>query len=226
MHPDNSSQLRRPCKWSVDVPEGQGACCGSFEEADSKKAMSQAKENRRRLPPEPFLWGLKNRILQGLVQWVPGAFTLRVLMHRWRGVRIGTNVHIGFDVLIETAYPQWVSIGSNVQLGIRSSILAHLHGMPPWEKEQGEDYVSVRIEDDAYIGPGAIILPNVTIGRGAVVTAGSVVTRSVPPMTMVQGNPARPIAHCEIPLTWDTAYKEFLRKLKPLKSPRGPNASS
>jgi acetyltransferase-like isoleucine patch superfamily enzyme len=131
-------------------------------------------------------------------------------------VKIGRNVHIGFDVLIETAYPQWVWIGENVQLGIRCSILAHLHGLPP-RKDEHEGYISVRIEDDAYIGPGAMILPNVTIGHGAVVTAGSVVTSSVPPLVMVQGNPARPIARCGVPLGWNTPLKEFYRQLRPLK---------
>lgn len=55
------------------------------------------------------------------------------------------------------------------------------------------DEKPVRIEDDAWIGAGAIILRGVTIGRGAVVAAGSVVTRSVSPHTVVAGNPARPI---------------------------------
>jgi serine acetyltransferase len=62
-----------------------------------------------------------------------------------------------------------------------------------------------------------IILPNVTIGRGAVVTAGSVVTQSVPPMTIVQGNPAVPIANCGIPLSPpEITLKEFSRRLRPL----------
>ena len=170
----------------------------------------------RELPQEQFLWGLRNRILQTLASFLPGAFTLRVLLHRWRGVQIGTGVHIGSYVLIESAYPQWVSIGNNVQIGIRAMVIAHAHGLAP-KKSEHKGYVSVRIEDDAYIGAGAIVLPNVTIGCGAVVTAGSVVTRSVPKLTMVQGNPARPIAECGIPLSWDTPLKKFYQKLKPIR---------
>jgi len=49
------------------------------------------------------------------------------------------------------------------------------------------------IEDDAWIGAGAIILPNVTIGEGAIVGSGAVVTKDVPPYTVVVGVPARPI---------------------------------
>jgi len=182
----------------------------------SVKASAETARQTRELPPEPFLVGLKNRLLQGLARSAPGASALRVQLHRWRGVKIGRNVHIGFDVLIDTAYPQWVWIGDNVQLGIRCTILAHFHGLPPSQDEL-EGYISVRIEDDVFIGAGAMILPHVTIGRGAVVTAGSVVTCSVPPMTMVQGNPAKPVAECQIPLRWKTPYKEFLRQLRPLK---------
>jgi acetyltransferase-like isoleucine patch superfamily enzyme len=130
-------------------------------------------------------------------------------------VKIGERVHIAFDVMIETAYPQWVSIGNNVQLGVRCLILAHIHSLPP-RREELEDFVSVRIEDDAYIGPASVILPHVRIGRGAVVAAGSVVTHSVPPMTMVQGNPAEPVARCGVPLTWETPIKKFYLNLKPL----------
>jgi acetyltransferase-like isoleucine patch superfamily enzyme len=97
---------------------------------------------------------------------------------------------------------------------MRVTVIAH------FRETQG-----VKIEEDAFVGPGAIILPNVVIGRGAVVTAGSVVTKSVPPMTLVQGNPAVAIAKCGVPLTPDITLKEFSRRLTPLLSdksmPRG-----
>jgi hypothetical protein len=86
----------------------------------------------------------------------------------------------------------------------------------PWGAKTGE-FVSIRIEDDVYLGPGVIILPRVTIGRGAVVAAGSVVTRSVPPMTLVQGNPAKPVARCGIPLVANTDWNEFVCNLRPIR---------
>jgi acetyltransferase-like isoleucine patch superfamily enzyme len=75
----------------------------------------------------------------------------------------------------------------------------------------------VTIEEGASVGPGAIVMPGVTIGRGAIVTAGSVVTRSVPPMTLVQGNPARPVAKIGIPLKLNTTIKEWAKHLKPVE---------
>jgi len=169
------------------------------------------------LPVEPIFSGMKNRLLEMLARFAPGITTWRVRLHRWRGVRLGTDVHIGADVLVETGFPSWISIGNGVQIGMRSTIIAHYHGLLP-KDEDLQDYVSVRIEDDVSIGAGVIILPNVTIGHGSVVTAGSVVTSSVPPLTVVQGNPAKPIARCGVPLTYRTPLKEFCRKLKPLSA--------
>ena len=61
----------------------------------------------------------------------------------------------------------------------------------PWQIDLEER--PVRIEDDAWIGCNCIVLPGVTIGRGAIVGAGSVVTKDVAPGVVVAGNPARPI---------------------------------
>ena len=149
------------------------------------------------------LLGLKNRILQVLARITPGATTTRVLLNRWRGVNIGKDVWIGYDTIIETSCPNLVTIRDRAQIGIRVTIIAH-------NREQK----GVLIEEDAALGTGVIVLPNVTIGRGAVVAAGSVVTKSVPPKTMVQGNPARPIATVNVPLGLKMSVKEFAKGLR------------
>src|SRR5438132_2168451 len=152
---------------------------------------------------ERLLPGLGNRILQILARIGPGAMTARVRLNRWRGVHIGENVWIGYDAIIETSYPHLVTICDRAAVGIRTTIIAHNR------EQQG-----VVIEEDAVLGPGVIVLPDVTIGHGAIVTAGSVVTKSVPPKTMVQGNPARPIATVEVPLGMDVSVKEFAKGLR------------
>ena len=58
-------------------------------------------------------------------------------------------------------------------------------------EKRPEDDLGVVIEDDVWVGTRAIILHGTTIGRGAIVAAGSVVTKSVPPYAIVGGNPAR-----------------------------------
>jgi maltose O-acetyltransferase len=59
--------------------------------------------------------------------------------------------------------------------------------------DQGYTHAPIKIEDDVWVGFQAIILPGVTIGRGSIVGAGAVVTKDVPPYTVVVGVPARPL---------------------------------
>ena len=158
-------------------------------------------------PDEPLLSGFFNRILQLLAKAAPGAQTLRVMLHRARGVKIGKGVWIGYDVLLETARPDLITIEDGVAISMRATIIAHF-----------KEFRGVRIERDVFIGPGAIILPNVVIGHGAVVKAGSVVSQSVPPMTIVEGNPAVAVARCGVALRQDISLKTFSRNLKPLAS--------
>lgn len=156
---------------------------------------------------ESPLRGLVNRILQHLARISPGARSLRVSLHRARGVKIGKGVWIGYDVILETSRPHLITIEDGSTLSVRVTVIAHFKGSE-----------GVKIERDVFVGPGVIILPNVVIGQGAVVTAGSVVTHSVLPMTVVQGNPAVPVARCGITLGENVTLKEFSRRLRPLAS--------
>lgn len=159
------------------------------------------------------------RILQLLTRFGPGSNSFRAALHRLRGVEIGERVRIATDVILETAHPEWISIGSDVQIGVRTTVLAHIHALKPQfeSDEQRQRYRSVVIEDEVNIGPGCLVLPNVKIGRGAVIAAGSVVSTVVPAMTMVRGNPAVPVARCGVPLAGDTTMKEFMRNLTPVR---------
>lgn len=161
---------------------------------------------------ESTLAGARRRLLAIIALYGPGAETTRVRLHRLRGVKIGSGCFIGTDVIIETAFPHLVEIGDRVDLSMRTTIVAHQQG-----EVADESKASVRIEDDVFIGPGSILLPHVTVGHGAVVTAGSVVTTSVPPLTMVRGNPAEPIARCGVPLGRSTPMREFYRRLRPIR---------
>lgn len=150
--------------------------------------------------------GFKNRILQQVARSIPGATSVRPVLHRWRGVKVGKGVCIGYDAVIETEHPELVTIQDGATVGMRSTILAHF-----WDFQK-----RVIIEEDAFVGPGAIVLPNVVVGRGAVVTAGSVVTSSVAPHVMVQGNPAKPVARVGVPPKEHTDYQKFISGLRPI----------
>jgi len=156
------------------------------------------------------LRGFANRLLQHLARILPGASSLRLILHRARGVQIGKNVWIGYDVILDTSRPFLITLEDRCTLSMRVTVVAHFR-----------ESTGVKIERDAFVGPGAIILPNVVVGRGSVVTAGSVVTRSVPPMTVVQGNPAVPVAKCGVSLLPGVTLKEFSQRLQPVSSRAG-----
>lgn len=83
-------------------------------------------------------------------------------------------------------------IGSRVLIAAHVTITTREHTveLPRWSVTTDGP---VTIEDDVWIGAGAVVLPGVTIGKGAVVAAGAVVTASVEPFTLVAGVPARAI---------------------------------
>lgn len=164
-----------------------------------------------------YIRGAKNRVLQHLARFMPGATSFRVWCHKMRGIRMGSDVWLGYDLILETEYPEWIWIGNNVEINMRTTLIAHFHGIDIQPKGPGRERISIMLEDDVFIGPGVIILPNVVVGRGAVVAAGSVVTKNVPPMTMVQGNPAVPVAKVGIPLAGRVNYRAFLSKMRPYK---------
>ena len=129
-------------------------------------------------------------------------------------VEVGANAFIGHDTLIDGYYKGRVTIGEGTWIGP----LGYLHGAgfleigravgigprvtvftSEHELTQPDlpvlhadlSFAAVRIADGADIGAAATLLPGVSIGEGAVVGAGAVVTRDVPPGAIVAGNPAR-----------------------------------
>jgi len=122
------------------------------------------------------------RISRGLV--------LHNAEHDFAHLRIGNQCHLGPQVLLDLAAP--ITIGDRVTISMRCTVLTHTNvgdsrcGVAP---SKGP----VTIEDDAYIGAGATLLPGVRVGAGAVVAAGALVTRDVAPRTIVAGVPAKPL---------------------------------
>ena len=87
-----------------------------------------------------------------------------------------------------------IAIGKDVLIGPSVSIMGSNHRFDDPEtpiREQGMLAQGVVIEDDVWIGCGSVVLPGVRVGKGAVVAAGAIVTRSVPPGVVVAGVPAR-----------------------------------
>lgn len=112
----------------------------------------------------------------------------------------GRNIHLGRDVFVNAGCKfqdqGGIYLGDRVLVG-HNVVLATLnHSLDP--AHRGDLHPApIRIGNDVWIGANATVLPGVTIGDGAVVAAGAVVTRDVPPLTVVGGVPARVIKTIE-----------------------------
>jgi acetyltransferase-like isoleucine patch superfamily enzyme len=160
-----------------------------------------------------------SRILHKLAFVAPGGFTLRPWLHRMRGATIGKNVWISQLVYIDELHPENVFIGDNSTIGLRTSIFTHFY----WGPRKPENKARVVIEKNVFIGPHCVILPNVRIGEGAVIKAGTVVSRNVPPHTMLGPPLAEAFGLATVPLTPEHTYEEFIRGMR-LRSPQKPKA--
>lgn len=151
-----------------------------------------------------FFRRLRKKVLKRIVAttFFPG---IRPLLLRWCGFSVGDDVYIadGLIIVEELADRDNLTIGDRVSFAPRVTIVTSSHPnasriRPFAPVAQGP----VVIEADAWIGAGAVILPSVRIGRGAVVGAQSVVARDVPPLHVVAGQPARIVRALESPPDW------------------------
>lgn len=120
--------------------------------------------------------------------------SLAPLLNKMRGVRIGrvSKVYIAPNVLIDTLYPERVTIEDDVYLTRGVKILAHFNPTIPMKELIGKDSIvkDTVIRRGAFVGVNAVINPGVTVGEMAVVAAGAVVVKDVPDYAIVGGNPA------------------------------------
>ena len=111
-----------------------------------------------------------------------------------RALSVGDDVDFAKDVLVTTDGA--VTIGDRVLIVYRTQILSSNHVVPPANGRifgAGHERKPIVIGNDAWIGANCVIVAGVTIGEGAVVAAGSVVTKDVPPLCYVGGVPAKVI---------------------------------
>ncbi|MEI8256004.1 MAG: acyltransferase [Deltaproteobacteria bacterium] len=141
-------------------------------------------------------------------------FETGVLVFHPENISLGTNVYVGHYAILKGYYKNqmvvgdetWIgqqcffhaagglTIGARVGIGPGVRIITSVHedagrGVPVLFSPV--EFAPVVIEDDADLGVGCVVLPGVTVGRGAIVGAGAVVNQSVPPYTIVAGVPAR-----------------------------------
>jgi acetyltransferase-like isoleucine patch superfamily enzyme len=115
-------------------------------------------------------------------------------------IEVGNDVYIGPKAIL-TASKSAIIIGNKVMFGPRVTIIGGNHNasvvgtyMFDVKEKRPEDDLPIIIEDDVWVGAGAIILKGVTLHRGSIVAAGAVVTKDVPAYSIVGGVPARVIS--------------------------------
>ncbi len=116
---------------------------------------------------------------------------------RRKGCKIGKNTRIGSADF--GSEPYLVKIGNNCVVSTQVSFITHDGGLDVLRREIPDIGYMGKIEilDNCFIGHRAIILPNVKIGPNSVIGAGAVVTKDVPPNTVVAGVPAKKISTLE-----------------------------
>ena len=155
--------------------------------------------------------GSINRWIIWKVSRIP-SFTLRKLSYRLKGVNMGKNITfhyglelrdpqklyigdgtiIGDNVLLDAR--SGLKIGNNVNFSSNASVYTLQHNYRSATFDcQFDRPLNVEIGNRAWIGSNVVILPGVAIGEGAVVCAGAVVTKDVPPYSVVAGIPAKQI---------------------------------
>jgi acetyltransferase-like isoleucine patch superfamily enzyme len=165
---------------------------------------------------------LLNRLLGRVALVVPGGGSLRPWLQRLRGVVMGKNVWIGQFVYIDELHPTEITIGDNCSISLRTSIISHFYSGPRRPISNGR----IVIEKNVFIGPHCVILPNVRIGEGAVIRAGTVVSRNVPAHAFWGEPPAEALGVANVALTPECTYEQFMqgltlraRKNRPVGSP-------
>lgn len=128
----------------------------------------------------PFRHGLYMRILE--------------TAYKSQGVKfIGKAGYIHYDVYIDNI--GHIEIGKNIVISTKAILLAHDYSPKVKESYTGESqgrYIhSLKIGDNVFIGAGAIILPNTTIGNYCIIGAGAVVKGNIPDYSVVVGNPCK-----------------------------------
>jgi maltose O-acetyltransferase len=117
--------------------------------------------------------------------------------------QVGEKVYFGEGIIIiDDLKDKSTNLFIQDRVAISPRVTLVLYSNPNWSRIG--NYVTtkkgkIKIEKDAWIGTGAVILPDITIGEGAVVGANSVVIKDIPPYTIVAGVPAKKIKVIEVP---------------------------
>jgi acetyltransferase-like isoleucine patch superfamily enzyme len=125
---------------------------------------------------------------------------IRPKLWKIMGCRVGKNVFIGYEVWMDFTNAELIEIEENVHIANRCMLLCHQRNLDNYFI--GDDYSKLEykkgkiiLKKGCLIGMDTFIFPNVTIGEGTIIGAGSLVTKDLPPYVIAAGRPARIIKY-------------------------------
>lgn len=134
---------------------------------------------------------VKNFIVIQVGRYTPSMAMKRSLYRKLLRMEIGERTSFALMVMPDTMFPERIKVGENTIIGFNTTLLAHEYLIE--EYRLGD----IIIGDRVMIGANSTVLPGVVIGDGAIVSAGTLVHRDVPPGSMAGGNPMRIIYTAE-----------------------------
>jgi acetyltransferase-like isoleucine patch superfamily enzyme len=130
---------------------------------------------------------VRNFIVIQLARYTPFLGMKNWLYRVFLGLKVGEQTSFALMVMLDVMFPEKISVGRNTVIGYNTTILAHEYLIKEYRLGP------VVIGSEVMIGANSTILPGITIGDGAIVSAGTLVHKDVPPGAFVGGNPMRVI---------------------------------
>ncbi|MGI6575014.1 MAG: acyltransferase [bacterium] len=126
-----------------------------------------------------------NFLIIQVCRYSPSFWFKNLLYRHLLGMKVGKNAAIGLMVMVDVFFPQEISVGENTIIGYNCTLLGHEFLQTEWRRGP------VKIGRNVLIGANTTVLPGVTIGDGAIVSACSLVNKDVPPGAKVGGVPVK-----------------------------------
>jgi acetyltransferase-like isoleucine patch superfamily enzyme len=133
----------------------------------------------------PFWKVVKNFIVIQLARYTPFLGMKNWLYRTFLGLKVGEQTSFALMVMLDVMFPEKISVGRNSVIGYNTTILAHEYLIKEYRLGP------VEIGSEVMIGANSTILPGISIGDGAIVSAGTLVHKDVPAGAFVGGNPMR-----------------------------------
>ncbi|RXA19387.1 acyltransferase [Methanosarcina sp. MSH10X1] len=146
-----------------------------------------------------LLFGIKyfkNWILEQLASIIPVP-SWRAQLHRMRGVNLGQNVYVGYNVVFDRIHPELITVGDYSEIGDRCILSAHTRGSLTTRQAYPRTMSPIKIGRGVCVNPGCIITQGVEIGDNSIIGIGSVVNRDISPNSLALGYPARVVKKLE-----------------------------